>query len=406
MNIWIFNHYAVGPNSIGITRHYDLAKELTLLGHNVTIFASSFNHQKREEEQDYNKNEYCIKRNYNGVDFYWIKTPKYQKNDQKRILNMFLYTYRANRIAMNVKEVPDIVIGSLMHPLAAILGYKIAKKKKAKFYFEERDLWPQSLIDLGKVSKNSLLVKALAKLELFLYKKADKIIVLFDKAPQYVKQRGITGEKIIYLPNGVDLNRYKAMDELPNPHFEVLEGLKSKFLIVYTGAHSLANYLEAMIDIAVEVNKHSKVIHFLLVGDGPEKDSIIKETEKRNLKNVTFLPPIQKEYIPTILNYADAGIITMRNAEVYKWGISLNKMFDYMAASLPIFMLSNLKDTVITTHNLGIVTDEVDEIANKILAVNKDSDLLKELSYNSYKYGSENHTWKRLAKKLESHFGK
>ncbi|MCG3418164.1 glycosyltransferase family 4 protein [Oceanobacillus jordanicus] len=404
MNIWIFNHYAVGPNSSGITRHFDLAKELVSLGHNVTIFASSFNHQKREEEQNYGKGDYFIYKEYTGVKFYWLKTTSYYKNDHKRILNMFSYTYKANKLAKKIKEKPDIVIGSLMHPLAAILGYKNAKKKKAKFFFEERDLWPQSLIDLGKISPNNPIVKLLGELELFLYKKADKIIVLFDKAPEYVKQKGIAQEKVIYLPNGVDINRYHTKGELPESHLYALEEQKSKFLLIYTGAHSLANYLEAMVEIAMKIGRYDKNIHFVLIGDGPEKKNMIKKAEENNLKNVTFLPPIQKEFIPTILNYADAGIITMRNAEVYKWGISLNKMFDYMAASLPIFMLSNLKDTVITKHNLGIVTDGIDQISNEILRVSKDPELLQEYSKNSYKYGESNHTWSMLAKKLESHF--
>lgn len=406
MNIWIFNHYAVGPNSYGITRHFDLAKELVKMGHQVTIFASSFNHQKREEEIDYHRNEISLMNIYEGVKFYWIRTTKYKKNDFKRIINMFSYTYRTNKIVNKIEETPDIVIGSLMHPLAALLGYKVAKKRKAKFYFEERDLWPQSLIDLGKVSPRNPIVLILSKLELFLYKKADKIIVLFDKAPKYVKSRGIDPKKIIYLPNGVDLTRFDVNNykELPTEYAEVLGTLKDKFKIMYTGAHSIANNLEALIDIAKIIEEKSDEIHFILIGDGPDKNKLINKAKIYNLSNVTFLPAIKKEYIPSVLKYGDVGIITMKDAKVYRWGISLNKMYDYMAASLPIIMLSSIEDNVLTRENLGIVSTNINDISEELINLSKNIEKLNELAKNAQNYVTKYHTWEKLAKKLVNNF--
>src|SRR5699024_7575195 len=92
-------------------------------------------------------------------------------------------------------EKPDIVVGSIMHHLAGWVGYKIAKKYNAKFVFEERDLWPESLIHIGGLSRKNPIVKVLDTYETFMYKKADKIIVLFDRAPIYVQQKGIEKSK-------------------------------------------------------------------------------------------------------------------------------------------------------------------------------------------------------------------
>lgn len=401
MNIWIFNHYAVGPNSNGITRHFDLAKELVKLGHRVTIFASSFNHQKRLEEKEYKRKELFKKEVYNNVNFYWIKTTPYKKNDIKRIKNMLSYTVRAFFTVKKVEETPDIVIGSLMHPLAALLGYYVANKYKAKFYFEERDLWPQSLIDLGKVSPQNPLVKILSKLELFLYKKADKIIVLFDKAPNYVVSRGIDSKKVIYLPNGISLERYKSNNgNLPEELQKVFANYQDKFLIVYTGAHSLANYLEAVLDIALMVQKRTNNIQFLLIGDGPAKNLLIKKATMEGIKNVKFLPPVEKEYIPSLLKRADAGIIALKNLEVYKWGISLNKMYDYMAAGLPIIMFTSLKNNVVSDNGLGIVSECKETIVNKIIELSENREMAKEIGQKGYNYVIKYHTWEELSKKL------
>lgn len=403
MRIWIFNHYAVGPNSSGITRHYDLAKELVKLGHEVTIFASSFNHQKRQEEEQYLNWENYVEKSYEGVKFCWIKTPSYKKNDLNRIKNMLAYTLRLNKIVKKQAYKPDVIIGSLMHPLAALMGYKVSKSTSSKFYFEERDLWPQSLIDLGKVSPRNPLVKILGAMELFLYKKADKIIVLFDKAPNYVMGRGIDSGKIIYLPNGVDIKRYKEQEKNSDYEFEnFFKENKEKFIVVYTGAHSVANYLESVLEIAKEV-KDEKNIHFLLIGDGPDKENLMKLAKTYNLKNVTFLPAVQKEKIPSILKQSDAGIIALRDAPVYKWGISLNKMYDYMAAGLPIVMYTTLKDTVVEREKFGVVCDDLNSIAEELRLLSENFESKAEMKINSIKYVSENHSWEELAKRLHGH---
>lgn len=133
MNIWIYNHYAVGPNSNGITRHFDLAKYLVKKGHNVTIFASSFNHQALEEEHLKDSPEKYIEKEYEGVKFVWLKTFPYRKNNWRRVINMLNYTLKAYLFGNKSKGNPDIVIGSLAHPLAAYVGYLIAKRKKLYF---------------------------------------------------------------------------------------------------------------------------------------------------------------------------------------------------------------------------------------------------------------------------------
>lgn len=404
MNIWIFNHYAVGPNSSGITRHYDLAKELVKLGHNVRIFASSFNHQKRKEEQLYPSKTKVIKKEYKGVVFYWIKTPPYYKNDFKRVLNMIAYSIIAYNFAVEkTNEKPDYVIGSLMHPLAAIIGLKVAEKYNAKFIFEERDLWPQSLIDLGKVSAKNPLVFLLDKLESYLYKKADKIILLFKDAIKYVKSKGVEESKILYLPNGVDIRRYGPVRaNLPKEIDERLEHLKGKFVAIYTGAHGLANNLDIILDSA-RLLKDNHNIHFLLVGDGPEKKRLLNIKEKFRLENLTFIDSVPKEYIPSILEKADVGLLPLKNSPVFKWGISPNKLYDYMAASLPIILLCNINEPTIINSESGIIIKEnfAKNLSEELVRLSNQKDLVNKLGSNGRSYLEKFHTWSILAKKFD-----
>lgn len=401
MNIWIFNHYAVGPGSSGGTRHYDLAKQLVQRGHKVTIFASSFNHQTLKEEHLNDSPKSYIEKDYNGVKFIWIKSTPYHKNDWRRVLNMLTYTIRAYRIAVKKFEKPDVVIGSLVHPLAAYLGYLISIKKNAIFYFEERDLWPQTLIDMGKFSEKNPIIWLLASIEKFLYKKSKRIILLFEKAIEYVESKGINKEKVILLPNGIDLSRFESNHELSNDLINYLRSLNHKIIAAYTGTHGMANNLDVILDAAKILQKTVPHLHFLFVGNGPEKTRLIERTKNEKINNITFLDPQPKEFIPHILKEVDVGLLPLKESPVFKWGISPNKLFDYMGASLPVILLCNLDNTPVDKSKGGkvIKKDFVKGIVDFFQNTTKEE--LRRLGENAYKYVVEEHNWSKLALKLE-----
>jgi len=401
MNFWIFNHYAIPPNASGITRDYDLAKRLIEKGVKVTIFASSFDHRSRKErhfsegEKGYFKIE-----EIDGVRYVWIRTTPYHGNNLKRVMNILSYSIKGYFASKRLKENPDIVMGTIVHPLAAFLGYIVSKRKKATFYFEERDLWPETLIHLGKFNKKNPIVKVLYKLELFLYRKAKRIILLFDRAHLYVKSRGINVGKVLYIPNGVDLNRYNQKKALPLEIEEKLSRFKDKYVGVYAGAHGLANNLEVLLEVAKITKQKNKDIHFLFIGDGVEKQNLMKYAEKEQLDNVTFMDPVPKEYIPSILSRCQVGLISLLDAELYKWGTSLNKVYDYMAASLPVFIKCNTEETIVEKAKCGFKVKNVNEMVEKLLYAYEHQNELKMMGNNGRSYVEQYHSWDHLSQTL------
>ncbi|CDQ18950.1 glycosyltransferase family 4 protein [Halobacillus karajensis] len=404
MKIWIFNHYSTTPNHVGGTRHYDLAYELIKKGHEVTIFASSFNHFQKKETINYEANSYSKKVNVNGVNYVWIKTIKYN-GTLKRIFNILDYTRKAYKIAKDEihNNGPDIVLGSSIHPLAAFIGYRISRKAESAFYFEERDLWPQTFVDFGKISKNNPISKILYSLEKFLYDRSDKIIVLFDKASKYVASRNVEKNKIIYLPNGVNIENYynyKKDQEISN----LMNSFNYK--VVYTGSHGIANHLEPLIEAAnLLQNKEGNLdIQFILVGNGLEKPKLIKLAKKYSLKNVTFVDSIPKEKIPFLLSLADLSFISIKKSPLYKWGFSMNKLYDYMASGLPIIMYSS-KDVVGNLKGVyGVnLAESYNDLAKDILTISYDEMYKNSAGDSLKKFVRESYSWDKLALKLESH---
>ncbi|VEF49588.1 glycosyltransferase [Bacillus freudenreichii] len=401
MNIWIFNHYAISPASSGGTRHYDLARELVKSGHSVTIFASSFNHFTREEMIFKDTNGDYSHEMLSGVEFIWIRTPSYG-GILARLRNIISYSFKSYIYALKVlkKTKPDLVIGSSVHPLAAIVGYKISKRINCLYYFEERDLWPQTFVDFGKVSAKNPLVKLLYKLEEFLYEKADRIIVLFEKAPAYVESKGISKEKVIYIPNGAELNRFKAPRKT-NARDQIFKGLENKLKIIYLGSHGIANHLDPIIDL-IEMLREDEDIHLLMIGDGPKKEEIRKRVIEKNISNVTFHPSVPKQEVPVLLSEADLSVISMKDSPLYKWGFSMNKLYDYMAAGLPVIMIANpsivgnLKKVrgIHASQNLKNLTDIIKEYKDDKDKIQSDSKQLKKYVANWY-------SWEKLSAQLQ-----
>src|SRR5699024_7693316 len=246
MEIWIFNHYAKTPDFSSGTRHFDMAKELIEKGHKVTIFASSFTHYDKKENITYKNGQRFLIEYIDGIRFVWIKTFKYN-GGLKRIFNMFSYYINAKKASRKLQiNRPEIVIGSTVHLLAALLGKKVAKKNQAKFFFEERDFWPQTFIDFNILSKNNPISLILFRVEKSLYNSADKIIVLFDRSDQYVMNKGVRAEKIIYLPNGITRKVPKYSYEIE----KIMMEYKNKKTIIYTGSHGEANELFKVIYLA------------------------------------------------------------------------------------------------------------------------------------------------------------
>ncbi|MGA5690595.1 glycosyltransferase family 4 protein [Cytobacillus pseudoceanisediminis] len=403
MNIWIFNHYAAAPEHVGGTRHYDLAKQLFKKGHSVTIFASSFNHFSKEEMIfKYDKRDYQLE-TIDGVNFIWVNTPSY-RGLLGRARNILSYTINSFQKAKRDCELekPDLIIGSSVHPLAAFIGYLLAKKAKCSFYFEERDLWPQTFVDFGKISAKNPLAVWLYKFEKFLYEKADRIIVLFDKAQNYVQSKGTDPKKVIYLPNGVELSNYhqfKRSDSVDR----IFKGIEDKFVIVYTGSHGIANHLEPVIELFSRLQDNPK-LHLLMVGGGARKKELISIANEKGMTNITFADSIPKSEIPYLLNRANMSIISIMDSPLYKWGFSMNKIYDYMAAGLPIIMMASPRDGGSLMDVPGIQASNVmKENERAIRHYFNNRDKLKHDSRLLKDYVRKHYSWEVLSDKLENY---
>ena len=406
MRIWILNHYATESSAGG--RHYNLSTELSKKGYEVSVFAAGFLHNQFNETREYGNRIFDCEV-IDGVKYIWLKTYPYDSNNWHRILNMISYAIRTYKVGRQ-ETAPEVIIASSVHPLTWISGYNLARKHGSRFIVEVKDLWPETLINMGAIGRNSIPALLMRQLEKYVYARAEKIITLLPDAYKYITTLGIEQNKIVYIPNGANPEIYE-IDNKSNQGFDdYLQKYpafidKSKFKVVYTGAHGVVNSLETAIQAAgILQNRGIENINIIFVGAGPEKDNLIMMADKLHLKNIVFCAQVARSNVPYILLCADCCLLLGKDIPLYQYGISPNKLFDYLASSKPIVFAGNVANNIVDIAKCGITLppENPEKLADALLELSKMPKCsLEEMGQNGRQYFLENHTYQTLADKLE-----
>jgi glycosyltransferase involved in cell wall biosynthesis/SAM-dependent methyltransferase len=349
MNILIINHYAGSPYHGMEFRPYYLAREWVRAGHKVLILAGSYSHVRTKQPLDIVRTP--ITEDIDGINYCWYKTHSYKGNGLRRVISMlsFIYSLWRDAKTIAISFEPDIVIASSTYPMDIWPAERIAKMAHAKLVYEVHDLWPLSPIELGGMSRWHPFIMWVQWAEDHAYRVADCVVSILPKTFDYMVARGLRADKWAYVPNGIDLNEWYARVPLPIETEVVLKAIKARGLpiLVYAGTHGLANALDVLLDASSLLKGK---IELLLVGNGPERERLMARVTSESLCNVTMLPSVPKAAMPTLLDATDIAFIGWHANPMYRFGISPNKLFDYMMAGKPII------------HSVAAGNDPVEEV--------------------------------------------
>jgi glycosyltransferase involved in cell wall biosynthesis len=357
MRIWVLNHYASPPDRPTSTRHYEFGRVLAAQGHEVTIFASSFSHFSRREER-LAPGERSRVQEVDGVRFVWLRTTEYERNDRRRVVNMLSYAVRAI-VAQRRMSRPDVVVGSSVHLAAVAAAWLISLARRATFVFEVRDLWPQTLFDMGAVRERSVSARLLLRTESFLYRRASTVICLLPHAADFIAERGISRSKIVYVPNGIaDYGSMAAAR--PEQSADLLARIRrwhddGRLVAGYVGSLGPANGVRDLVEAARDLRDRGEGrLALVVVGDGQEKEDCQRLADRYRLENVLFWPPVPKSEVPAVLAELDVTLFCLRDLPVFRYGLSSNKLFDYLASGRPVVFASGVTDGPVHASGGGI----------------------------------------------------
>jgi len=328
--VWLLNHYANPPGFPGGARHHSLAYWLPAARWRATLLVSSIVHHS--DEQLLPDGVGRALEVHDGVPYLRLRVPPCAGNSVQRVMNMAAYCARAldprNR---GLVARPDLVIGSSVHPFAALSGAMLARRYGVPFVFEVRDLWPETLIARGSLAEDAAASRVFRALERTLYRQASYTVTLLPHAHEYIGQYGIPADRVVWIPNGVD---WRAYDEAPAPV------QKDTFDFMYFGAHGISNDLDVLIRAFHQFEQRydgDRAVRLRLIGDGPSKPGLVELAAELGVRDVSFESAIPRGDVPALAAEADAFVVVVGDLpRLYRYGISLNKLYEYMAAGRPV----------------------------------------------------------------------
>ena len=396
-HVWIINQYITTPK-LGNKgqRHYFLAKELDRLSYSSTLITASFSHLYstnvalsgmhtilHEDEFDVNI----------------VKTTKYEGSRSfGRLFNMIEFFLKLFFLPTKKLQRPDYILVSSISLLPVINGYLLSKKMKCKFIFEVRDIWPLTLMKIGGFSRYNPLIIVFRWVEKFGYRKADAIVSVLKHTDQHIKN-SIKGHFVFrWISNGISPREVEQHRESLSA--EVANRINANnFNIGYVGTLGLANSMECLIDAAGILERKTD-IHFCIVGSGPLEDDL--KHQSKNLRNVSFLGRLPFSQVQSALEKFDILYIGGRKTDLYDFGVSANKFFDYMYAEKPIVVSGDFKGDPVTVDKVGIAVEPQNpkKLADAILHYyDMDEEARMELGRRSKKVLLEKYTYEIIAKK-------
>ena len=405
MNILYINHYAGGPSYGMEYRPYYLAREWVRAGHAVTVVAASQSHVRSKQPAVSGRfTRECV----DGVDFVWCETPQYQGNGVGRVRNIATFLLRLSQSRKWLRKKPDVVIASSTYPADIGPARRLARKHGAKLVWEVHDLWPLSPIELGGMSRWHPFILWMQHAENAACRDADVVVSMLPKADEHLRQHGMSAEKFVHVPNGIDPAEWIDGDAKPLPatHSKAIQMAREQghLLVAYAGAHGIANALDSMLDAAALMRQEP--ITWLLIGSGPEKPRLQQRVDAENLDRVMLLDSVPKAAIPALLKSMDMLYIGLQSEPLFRFGISPNKLMDYMMAARPVLCAIAAGNDPVREANCGL-TIEPENPEALVDAIRKIRSMSIEQREHMGRCGSvyveKNHLYPVLAKKfLES----
>lgn len=383
------------PPEVGATqvRLSSMCRELVRAGHQVDVVTAMPHHPVGEIFPRYRRRFSCLEfQDGVRVRRTWLYAAA--GSGWRRILSYFSFMVTSLYSITRVRA-PDYIFVDSPPLFLGVTGWLASVYWKCPFVFNVADLWPDSVLDLG-VMKEGAFIKAAFWLESWIYRRAQFVnAVTRGIYDVLLNRKNVPAAKILFLPNGVDTNIVQ-----PLPSDESLKkqlGLTGKCIAIYAGNHGYAAGAEQILQAAKLLESHPD-LHFLFVGDGPDKPRLQSLATELQLQNTTFLDSVPLESMSSYLSIADIALITLRKAGVTR-GARPAKTFVMMAAAKPIILAAEGEaEELIVSSGAGMIVppDEPEQFASAILAMHEDAEGAREMGLRGLAYVREKFEWSKL----------
>jgi glycosyltransferase involved in cell wall biosynthesis len=400
MKILLIHQMFLEEDDAGGSRFNEMTKIWVNEGNKITVLAGMMHYNGHEKREEY-KGKFFVHKPQGEIDVWRCHVAEsYNKNFWGRLWGYFSFMFSAIWVGLfKAKGEYDLILVTSPPLFVGVTAYVLSLCKKIPYVFEVRDLWPESAIDTG-VLTNRLIIKLAYWLEGFIYKNAKKINVLTPAFKYHlINEKKVHPDKIFFIPNAADFSISDSLlKSFDANQLKKQMGWQDRFIVIYVGAHGLANGLFQVLN-AAELLADTNVL-FLLIGDGMEKESLIKDLKNRSIQNVVFLDSVPKAEVFKYILISDMGASILKNLPTFKTVYS-NKTFDYMACKKPILMaIDGVSRNLVEEADAGCYVIPEDPESYNIVLRNYIASpfLVKRQGENGYNFAKKNFDRKVLAK--------
>lgn len=372
MHILFLTHYFPPEVNAPASRTFENARRWVEAGHRVTVLTCAPNHPRGILYPGY-KNRLFQWHEIEGIRVLRVFT--YLSANEgfvRRGLNYLSYMISATLFSFLVRRV-DIVVSTSPQFFCGLAGFWVSLLKRRPWVLEIRDLWPESIRAVGQ-AVNPILIRFLEGLETFLYRRADHIVSVTRSFKQHIEKRGVSRDRISVLTNGVDPEHFQPVRKEDFIRVDMdYPQLAEKFVVSYIGTHGMAHGLETVLK-AAEILKSRNDILFLLIGDGAERENLLKKRNEAGLENVLMLPQQPKAKMPEFLALSDACMVLLKKRDLFKTVIP-SKIFEAMGMERPVILgVEGESREIIEEAGCGICIEpeNAEQLADAVLKLSND----------------------------------
>ena len=332
MRILFLTHYFPPEVNAPASRTHEHCREWVRQGHCVCVITGVPNHPRGELLEGY-ENRLVQEEEVDGIRV--IRTWMFLSPNEGflgRIANYVLFGLAASLASLKAER-PDVVIATSPQFFCGLAGMLVSRLRGAPFVLEIRDLWPESIVQLGQLKPGPML-RALERLETILYRSAAGIVVNTRSFIDHLCARGIAAEKIELVYNGIDPHLFRPQPR--DPHLLRHHELGDKYLVAYIGTLGLAHGVSTLLDAADRLRDRPE-IHFVIIGDGADRDALETSAARRQLSNVSFLGLRPRSEIPSWIASMDLLVVMLRDLDVFA-SVIPSKIFEFCAQERPVIV--------------------------------------------------------------------
>lgn len=402
--VWYIHSSAGGPGLGSYIRPYELARHWAKLGIEGVIVSPGFHHLM---ESGPRSGPEVI----GGVYYFFTRARSYAGNGIGRILAMFrlmvMVVLQSRSIAASVGW-PDVIIASSPHPFGLVSALVLRKLCGARVIFEVRDIWPASILELSNATRRNPFIWLLGQLEKLAMRRSDAVVSLLEHSLPHMQACGLDPRRFHWIPNGVgDLDETGPVPGRHRALLENLSGLDRRLVVIYGGMIGVANNLDLLLDVAARRQaRGDRRITFAIAGDGVRRQALADRIAREGLQDVHLLDKVPRAEWLDMLDQADIGYISLPDSPLFNFGVSPNKVFDYMLAGRPVLFAIRSAANIVERAGCGLVTEPtpeaVDEALERFLSMSADQ--RHEIGLRGRRHVAEYYTYMQLAQRYSDIF--